>query len=80
MMRLSYRGRYAIYSRSVIGCLQYNYATYDLSENNDSDSKKFGSKLFSVDERSSALFLYKKGHHLSSYATIKAIKPNQSEV
>jgi hypothetical protein len=40
----------------------------------------FGSKLFSVDERSSALFLYKKGHHLSSYATIKAIKPNQSEV
>ena len=41
---------------------------------------KNGSKLFSVDERSSALFLYKKGHHLSSYATIKAIKPNQSKV
>lgn len=43
------------------------------------DSKKFnllgvffkGAKLFSVDESSSALFFYKKSHHLSSSDTIK---------
>lgn len=50
MMRLSYRGRYAIYSRSVIGCLHWN--RYALKVNVKQAKKYTGGWMIDVDRSS----------------------------